>query len=100
MIIQKPINLQLVTTINKITVCLEAEKTQEKKRKKIENFSYLSFFAHLSRHVVVVVVVFERKWIEKKGSLCFVCFAVLVFLRETLKMKEIGSDKNFGFVLY
>ena len=93
MIIQKPINLQLVTTINKITVCLEAEKTQEKKRKKIENFSYLSFFAHLSRHVVVVVVVvFERKWIEKKGSLCFVGFAVLVFLRETLKMKEIESD--------
>ena len=36
----------------------------------------------------------------KNGSLCFVGFAVLVFLRETLKMKEIGSDKNFGFVLY
>ena len=77
------------------------ENAGEKKKKMIENFSYLSFFAHLSRHgVVVVVVVFERKWIEKKGSLCFVCFAVLVFLRETLKMKEIGSDKNFGFVLY
>ena len=37
---------------------------------------------------------------RKKGSLCFVCFAVLVFLRETLKMKEIESDKSFGFVLY
>lgn len=78
------------------------ENAGKKKRKKIENFSYLSFFAHLSRHVAVVAVavVFERKWIEKTGSLCFVGFAVLVFLRETLKMKEIESDKSFGFVLY
>lgn len=75
---------------------MEAEKTQgKKKKKKIENFSYLSLFAHLSRHVVVVV---ERKWIEKKGSLCFVSFAVLVFVFERNPKNE--RDKKAIRVLW
>ena len=63
-----------------------SRETAGKKKKKIENFSYLSFFAHLSRHVVVVVVVFERKWIEKT-VLCvlWVLPFWFFFFRETLK---------------